>query len=136
MSLNLEYWRSNKISQQCFDYIANNHEILKYHDQDILNAVLWNKKIILPLKWNFKVPFLQDILFQSQPDERENEIMTTLKAPVIIHYSGYMKPWMLLYNKWTLRLIWEKYPKKHTNLYPRLCQDGEESYSEGILGTL
>ena len=74
--INLRYWRQKAITQQLINYIKKHHSRLTYHDQDALNAILWDQYKVLSPEWN---------MIQQ----------TTTSSPKIIHYLGTRKPWHL-----------------------------------------
>lgn len=98
MIMNLEIWRKNKISDQVLKFISENPDICLFHDQDGLNVVLKDNKVFLPLKYN-----VQDQFYLKNPllDNRMfKELHEAIKDPVIIHYTGPIKPWMG--NSWVI----------------------------------
>lgn len=96
--LNLDYWREYNIGVTCLEFMKSNHEKLLYNDQDVLNAVLWNKKVLFPITYNFEILFLDQTLYQHLSVSVKQEVWQTIDAPKIIHYSASSKPWMLAYN--------------------------------------
>lgn len=83
--INLSYWRAHKISEQCVDYYHKNHDRILFNDQDILNALFYNKKTTLPYKWN-----MQDAFYRTKsPKQFTND---ELLHPVILHFTN-RKPW-------------------------------------------
>ena len=64
--LNLKYWREHELSKQYMQYINDNFEKLWFNDQDTLNGVLFNKKLMLPVTYNFQVLFLKNSIFNAQ----------------------------------------------------------------------
>lgn len=89
--INIQYWIVNNITNTTLDFIIKNPDAVKKHDQDALNKILHNKKLLLPLKFNLQDGFLYEekILERSYWDELEEAI----KYPIIIHYTGSAKPW-------------------------------------------
>ena len=93
--VNLQYWRDNRLSDLFFNIIDNYSEILKYHDQDVLNIALKDKKKKLNMKYNVQHGyFFKDPLIDRAYD---NERMQAISDPVILHYSG-SKPWFIEYD--------------------------------------
>jgi lipopolysaccharide biosynthesis glycosyltransferase len=87
--INLNYWRKHKISEKVLDCLF--HHTFPYHlfDQDALNMVLYDQKLVLPLKYNvlqwvFLWPFNKAFTKKEYEEARTN--------PVIIHYAS-SKPW-------------------------------------------
>lgn len=107
--MNVEYWRQNKICQQCLDYLQNSYDKLFANDQDVLNAVLWDKKIHLPISYNFQVQFLKHYFLDRFTSELKEQIFAVKKNPIIIHYAVPVKPWNVLYYNMPFKQIWKKY---------------------------
>lgn len=92
--INLSYWREKCLSKVFLDYMTNNAERIRFHDQDVINAVLYNKKILLPLKYNVQTSFYHKIDFvEFDYWEVAKELELAIKNPVILHYSSGLKPW-------------------------------------------
>ena len=90
--INLNYWRTRNITKKLLFYLKNNQSKLRFWDQDVLNAVLWNSCRILEEAWN--------------------TIDTTqVSQPKIIHFIGARKPWHLK-NKHPYRAEYFDYLKK------------------------
>lgn len=88
--INLKYWREHDVVKVFNSYIEEHRSDIVYHDQDVLNAVFYNKKILLPIKYNTSVGFCKR---QKKYDPKyEDEVLNTRKDPVIIHYTE-TKPW-------------------------------------------
>ncbi len=91
MLINLDYWRRNNITREALDYINNNPEKVKLHDQDTLNYILRETKLDLPLRFNvqegfyWRDPFIARKYWAEMYEAAEN--------PVILHYDGDIKPW-------------------------------------------
>lgn len=111
--INLDYWRSERIGLQFIEFIKNYSGELVFHDQDVLNAILWKTKQRLPLTYNFQCLCLSRRVFDALPSNRQKEIVDTIRSlPCVIHFNGAMKPW----NKASLfmpyRDIWRSYKNK------------------------
>lgn len=123
MVLNLKYWRDHKLSQQYMQYIKDNFEKLWFNDQDTLNGVLFDQKLMLPVSYNFQVLFLKKSLFDEMTDEQKKDIVDT-QSPLIMHYSASTKPWMVMYYKMPYHDLWKHYRnismwKNTPNLLPK-----------------
>lgn len=103
LMINLDYWRKNNVSKRVIDFISENPDICKYHDQDGLNYVLRNEKVLLPLKYNVQALFYLDVPII--PKVFFDELEEAKKSPVIIHYTGSDKPW----QKWSNQPNKERY---------------------------
>ena len=90
--INLRYWRKNNIPQRLIDFMESYHDVLTFHDQDILNGVLWNQKVSLPIKYNLVSGYLYK-RFSLNTRKDKQEIMEARKDPVIVHFAANFKPW-------------------------------------------
>ena len=92
--INFDYWCKNSVMERCFDYINNNPEKIKFHDQDTLNAVLQDEKKMLPITYNFQTGFLYKRYKFSAKIGRA--IVKTIEdLPTILHYTGPGKVWVV-----------------------------------------
>lgn len=92
MLVNLKKWREKNFVKLCKEYIAVHSESIRYHDQDILNALLYNDKKFISIQWN-----LMDFFLYLKPDIQPHRIANlqdALISPAIIHFTGSHKPWM------------------------------------------
>lgn len=91
-------------------FIAEHHEHLRFHDQDTINALFYDRiKYVDWHIWNQTVLHIQN---KKEAKERE-------KSAAIIHYAGSDKPWKYDYPSWYMRLYW-KYALKDRKNFP-LC---------------
>lgn len=116
--VNIDYWRANKISRQCISYLEKHHNVLRYHDQDVLNVVLFDKKIMLPLEYNFQKDFLRNDSYKYECAEFQATILKTSAKPTVIHYSGKLKPWSVAYYGNPYYKVWKSY--KRLSLWARV----------------
>lgn len=121
--MNLEYWRKNDISELIFGYINDNSKWLVTWDQDAINAICYDKRLVLPLKYNATALAFQPINWNFS----RKEYYEAKHNPVVIHYAC-AKPWnkycfhpkKKLYHKYR-KLAWlpdVEYPKWFD--FPRL----------------
>lgn len=101
MLVNLDYWREHEVTKLFSDYIMGVKEKLIYGDQDILNAVFYDKKRLLSVKYNLSSGFLHPWVKLHDGINRE-DLEEAKKDPVIIHYT-LGKPW----------LRWDNHPDTH-----------------------
>jgi len=80
LMLNLDYFRKNNLSQKIIKFLHKNTERIVMHDQDGLNAILWNKWIKIPEVYNYIIS--ADLLFAKNIN------------PKIVHFAG-LKPEMV-----------------------------------------
>ena len=109
--INVDYWRKHAIGQQCLDFLANHYDLIEANDQDVLNAVLWDKKMALPLSYNFQIQYLKTNFYKALTKYRK-DIDDTKTSPIIIHYAAPVKPWQVLYYKMPYKQLWRRYKWK------------------------
>lgn len=90
--INLKYWREYNLLNEFIDFATKYPECIKFHDQDVLNFVLKENKIKLPLKYNVQDGFFRKI--QNISWEYEDDLKEAINNPVIVHFTcGNNKPW-------------------------------------------
>ena len=132
--INLDYWRKHQVTERLFDYIKNNFHKIKQHDQDTLNAVLYNEVKPVSYAWNYLPQFFlvkKGLTFPARVDYSEKI------DPIVIHYVSIPKPWDYgCYNPytneyfkyldhtpfkgWRPPFIWKKY--KQQVLIPKMIK--------------
>ena len=101
--INLKYWRDHNISERLFEFLNLKKEKIIYHDQDVLNGVLYDKCQRLPIKWNMltyffikKIMNINDVIngeiINSYADYK-NQILNEKDDPSVIHFVYKPKPW-------------------------------------------
>lgn len=88
--INLAYWREHHIAQACIDYFHKYPERILFNDQDLLNSVLHQNKILIDLCWNVQDAFYRNPKIRN--DAWEKKFVNVLKHPIILHYTN-RKPW-------------------------------------------
>lgn len=83
---NAKKWREDDVSSKIFSWIEKNGNKIVLHDQDILNAVLNDKILILDNKWNAQI--IRDF---------DKEKAKEWECANILHFIHKKKPW-LSYN--------------------------------------
>lgn len=78
---NLKYFRENNIQKILIDFCKKYHNRIVYHDQDVLNGVLFRETIYFGERFN-----MQRTHANSDNDYAFNN-------PAIIHFSSTPKPW-------------------------------------------
>ena len=92
--LNLDYWREHQISASLFEYLQQYPERIALNDQDVMNAVLKDKKKRLHLKWNVQHGFLLVANSNFEWLRYGSQFAEAIKDPGVIHFSADLKPWM------------------------------------------
>jgi lipopolysaccharide biosynthesis glycosyltransferase len=121
--LNLNYLRDIHFTTQALQFIQANHNKIIFHDQDVLNAMLHDKCLLLPIQWNaLGCFFLNPPIIQKS---RISQLQQALNDPAVIHFSGSIKPWHLGCQHPLKRLYSENVPKIKTyhniSKYEMLC---------------
>ena len=111
MLINVDYWREHAIGQLCLDFLANHYDLIEANDQDVLNAVLWDRKLELPLTYNYQLQFLSNYFFNLQFPSMKQNILDTYENPTIIHYAYSIKPWSVMYYRLPFSDVWEHYKR-------------------------
>lgn len=92
--INLKKWRADQISAKAIDYLQHNREYVRWHDQDVLNALLAGQWGELDPRWNVNIfLFSGDSAQKNSPfsDDVYNDI---IRDPYIIHFTSGDKPWV------------------------------------------
>lgn len=102
--INIKKWNEDNICKKLFDntqlLLSTNN--LRWQDQDVLNYTFNNNSAFVLPKYNLQ----QTAFFDGQHSLYTDEEMHYSRLnPVIIHYSGIIKPW----HKGCLHPLWKKY---------------------------
>lgn len=91
--INLDEWRNQRVFDKALNIALKSPNILKNHDQDIINMILYNKKKIISFKYNLLEYYLysEDWLYLNK--KYYPEIIEACKNPTIIHFCMPQKPW-------------------------------------------
>lgn len=93
MLVNLDRFRATQLEQRALDFLRNHPDRLKYYDQDLLNTLVHDDKMLLPHRWNVQDGFLRRRRSERMPAASIERLKKELEKPVIIHYTGSKKPW-------------------------------------------
>ena len=110
MLIDLVSWRSQAVTQRVLDYINHHPEKLRFHDQDALNAILYDKWLHLHPKWNAQSNIVLDALVPPRT-ELLKLYAETRENPKLIHFCGHVKPWHAE-SKHPYTNVYLKYNKK------------------------
>ena len=90
--VNLKYWRGCHVQTDFMRFIQEFCDIIKFCDQDVLNCLFKESKVILPLTYNLTSAFLW-----KEPEfntgKYVEELASTLIDPVVVHFASPEKPW-------------------------------------------
>lgn len=119
--INLEYWRKINVFSQAINIAKRIPLHLKNHDQDILNIIFHDSKLILDFKYNLLEYYLytEDWLYLDR--KYYPQIIEACKNPVIVHFCMPQKPWHIecintykeLYYKYRKMTPWPELKLTH-----------------------
>ncbi len=104
-------WNQQHITTKVHKFIQQHGDTLVYQDQDALNAVLDGNWQLLDPKYNVQSRLMR----REEPNPNPQLDKLARKAwqsPVIIHYSGWSKPWVRTgkwVHAWRDEYYWYKY---------------------------
>ncbi len=93
MLMNLNYWREHNVTHLCMQYLKDFPERCLWKDQDAINAILHEKRLWFPIKYNVQQGLYVSLDRLRLHKEKHKEIIDATNDPCIIHYSNYVKPW-------------------------------------------
>ncbi|WP_196603090.1 glycosyltransferase family 8 protein [Pectinatus frisingensis] len=97
MLIDIRRWNEANISEQAVTLLQNKNNF-KFYDQDVLNLLLVNKVLFLPVCYN---------TIYHLADMKNNVTSDT----IFLHYSGSVKPWQRWGQFHQLTSLWHKYQK-------------------------
>jgi len=123
--INLKYWRENNVSEKFVKCITECKDIIRYHDQDVLNLVFQGQIKDIDPKFN-----AQDRFFHKDTNKfpyTDEKVGIARRHPVIVHFTYKNKPWFLggthpygkYFSEYKKLTPWKNTrlkPKKATNL--------------------
>lgn len=89
--MNIAYLRDIHFVDLALQYINQNKNSIVYHDQDVVNALLYDKVKIINYEWD-----MMDCYLYKYPicdPKKKEEVLAAQSSPGIIHFAGYFKPW-------------------------------------------
>ena len=107
--MNLDYWRKNNLADKIIKWAKLNDSKIKFPDQDAINYICSDSKIVLPFKYNFMYAYNQDFFIKDR--KLKLELENAKKNPFIIHYCN-PAPWYKEFNKNFMFELWQNYNKK------------------------
>lgn len=100
--INTEKWMENDLTNKCIKKV-NDGNIYRFADQDVLNILLENKTILLPIKYNTKIHI-------TIPCSEEKNIA---KYTVLLHYVTGYKPWYQTFDSQLFKKYYQLSPWKN-----------------------
>ncbi|QXE02088.1 glycosyltransferase family 8 protein [Terribacillus sp. DMT04] len=121
MVIDMENWRNHSISDKVLRFINENNDpdYLYLHDQDALNAILWDKWKPIHPRWNAQSFIILKTKTPKDLAERKRH-KEARQSPAIVHFTGANKPWNSdvghpyapLYFKFLQQTAWKTLPGK------------------------
>lgn len=104
--MNLEYWRTHDFSNEIIRWAKENDTRIKFPDQDTINILCKDNKIVLPIKYGVQNIFFKDARFYQ--GQLKAQLTEAFQSPSIIHYAG-CAPWITEFSNNPLHGYWMKY---------------------------
>lgn len=120
---NCDYCRREKFFEKIVDFANNNEKIIEFCDQDSINKVVDEKKVVLSPKYNFMDTWWRNGYYEYS-GEYEEEYLDAFKNAVIAHCTGPKPAFKGCGNVY--KDIWWEYAKL-TPIYDELQKDYENS---------
>jgi lipopolysaccharide biosynthesis glycosyltransferase len=90
--INLKKWRSDEITAKAIEYLIQNKEYIRFHDQDVLNGLLAGQWGQLDPRWNL-TPGIYDYYSEEESLFPKDIYDNLIRHPYIIHFASGTKPW-------------------------------------------
>lgn len=116
--MNLDKWRKESLASKMLEFAKDNHEKIKYPDQDAINWVCRNDKIILPPRYGVVLNYFREKKFMR---EFLPEMQGLIESPAIVHYAGYY-PWNYPKDKHPHSSLWWR-TFNRIGMFPRVRYD-------------
>lgn len=89
---NLEKCRADNLCARCIKYLHTHREFIRWHDSDVLNAVIAGEWGQLHPKWN-QMSYIYDCSSWKDTGYSEEVFNEALNHPLIVHFAKPSKPW-------------------------------------------
>lgn len=120
---NCDYCRKEKFFDKVVDFAKNNAKIIEFCDQDSINKVVDENKLVINPKYNLMDTWWRGGYYEFEGAE-EAEYLKAKENPVIAHLTGLKPAFKGCGNKF--KDEWWEYAKK-TSIYDELIRDYENS---------
>ena len=91
--INLNKWRECHVFERAKELAKAMPMALKNHDQDIINILFHDSKLLLPFRYNLLEYYLYVEEWLYLDRKYYHEIIEACKNPVIVHFCMPQKPW-------------------------------------------
>ena len=120
---NAEYCRQENFFDKIVEFANNNARIIEFCDQDSINKIIDEKKIVLHPKFNYMDTWWKGGYYELEGQE-EQDYLEAGKNPVIAHLTGLKPAFKGCGNRFKDR--WWEYAKL-TEIYSELVEDYNNS---------
>ena len=104
--INLDYWREHNLEERLIGYATEQAGRLRFWDQDTINFVCKDTKVILPLRFGIMERYFSWEL-RDRIGTRE-ELRGCLTDPAIVHFAG-NAPWKKELSRMVFHDDWQRY---------------------------
>jgi lipopolysaccharide biosynthesis glycosyltransferase len=119
--INLDFLREIDFVNKSLEFVKKHRNKILYHDQDIINALLYKKIFYLPYCWNMMDCYLYK--FPQCNPNYTSDIIQYQKNPSIIHFAGRYKPWHKECRNPYRNLYWHYLKKTGIKYFPILRKE-------------
>lgn len=103
LAINLDLWRTEQIERKALTFLEAHPEKIQLVDQDVLNAVLVDRWVPLPIELNFQTVYCKTYLRETAAIKM-GLAMTShhgrpgifVADPALVHYTTEEKPWFYM----------------------------------------
>ena len=121
--LNAAYCRKENFFDKIVEFANNNAKIIEFCDQDSINKIADEKKVVLHPKFNFMDTWWRGGYYEHEGQE-EQDYLNAKESPVIAHLTGIKPAFKGCGNKFKDK--WWEYAEL-TSIYSELKEDYEKS---------
>ena len=99
--INLEMWRADAIAIKAIEFARSHPNVMRFTDQDALNAVIQGDWGQLDPGWNVLIGGIDRFVRRSTASRADQEELrkSLMESPRILHFSGPQKPWKPGYTR-------------------------------------
>lgn len=90
--IDIVQWNKLNCREKIEKYCIKNKKYINFHDQDALNAILWNCWYRLDYTWNVISDLFYDVKFCKE-ELGSNKYNKLINEAKIVHFTGRVKPW-------------------------------------------
>jgi len=104
--MNLDMWREYHLSKTMVAFSHKNKDWIWFVDQETINVLCQDTKIVLPLKYGIMDYFFKEDRFYQNP--YKEQLLECIEKPAIVHYAG-QSPWKRELATAVMQDEWNKY---------------------------